>query len=137
MAHFKLALVGRPNVGKSTLFNRLVGRRLALVDDQPGVTRDLREGAGRIGPLRFTVIDTAGLEAATDDSLQGRMRKLTERAVDMADICLFMIDARVGVARPCSFPANMARGWRICCACLSRLPPNWPKPPQKKMSCPP
>ena len=97
MAHFKLALVGRPNVGKSTLFNRLVGRRLALVDDQPGVTRDLREGAGRIGPLRFTVIDTAGLEAATDDSLQGRMRKLTERAVDMADICLFMIDARVGV----------------------------------------
>ncbi|UPH70494.1 ribosome biogenesis GTPase Der [Abyssibius alkaniclasticus] len=97
MAHFKLALVGRPNVGKSTLFNRLVGRRLALVDDQPGVTRDLREGAGRIGPLRFTVIDTAGLEAATDDSLQGRMRKLTERAVDMADICLFMIDARAGV----------------------------------------
>ncbi|GGH26512.1 GTP-binding protein [Cribrihabitans marinus] len=92
-----LAIVGRPNVGKSTLFNRLVGKRLALVDDQPGVTRDLREGAARLGDLRFTVIDTAGLEEATDDSLQGRMRRLTERAVDMADICLFMIDARVGV----------------------------------------
>ncbi len=94
---FSLAIVGRPNVGKSTLFNRLVGRRLALVDDQPGVTRDLREGEARLGDLRFTVIDTAGLEEATDESLQGRMRKLTERAVDMADICLFMIDARVGV----------------------------------------
>lgn len=94
---FTLAIVGRPNVGKSTLFNRLVGKRLALVDDQPGVTRDLREGEARLGPLRFTVIDTAGLEEATDDSLQGRMRRLTERAVDMADVCLFMIDARTGV----------------------------------------
>jgi GTP-binding protein len=94
---FSLAIVGRPNVGKSTLFNRLVGRRLALVDNQPGVTRDLREGAARLGDLRFTVIDTAGLEEATDESLQGRMRKLTERAVDMADVCLFMIDARMGV----------------------------------------
>lgn len=92
-----LAIVGRPNVGKSTLFNRLVGKRLALVDDQPGVTRDLREGEGRLGDLRFTVIDTAGVENATDDSLQGRMRRLTERAVDMADVCLFMIDARVGL----------------------------------------
>jgi GTP-binding protein len=94
---FTLAIVGRPNVGKSTLFNRLVGKRLALVDDQPGVTRDLREGDARLGDLRFTVIDTAGLEEVTDDSLQGRMRRLTERAVDSADICLFMIDARVGV----------------------------------------
>ena len=94
---FKLAIVGRPNVGKSTLFNRLVGKKLALVDDQPGVTRDLREGAGRLGDLRFTVIDTAGLEEATDESLQGRMRKLTERAVDMSDVCLFMVDARAGV----------------------------------------
>lgn len=94
---FTLAIVGRPNVGKSTLFNRLVGRRLALVDDQPGVTRDLREGEGRLADLRFTVIDTAGLEEATDESLQGRMRKLTERAVDMADVCLFLIDARAGV----------------------------------------
>ncbi|MEM9550987.1 MAG: ribosome biogenesis GTPase Der [Pseudomonadota bacterium] len=94
---FTLAIVGRPNVGKSTLFNRLVGKKLALVDDQPGVTRDLREGQARLADLRFTVIDTAGLEEANDDSLQGRMRRLTERAVDMADICLFMIDARAGV----------------------------------------
>ncbi|MEP1613874.1 MAG: ribosome biogenesis GTPase Der [Roseobacter sp.] len=94
---FTLAIVGRPNVGKSTLFNRLVGKRLALVDDQPGVTRDLREGAARLADLRFTVVDTAGLEEVTDDSLQGRMRRLTERAVDMADICLFMIDARIGI----------------------------------------
>ncbi|QBY00334.1 ribosome biogenesis GTPase Der [Rhodophyticola sp. CCM32] len=94
---FTLAIVGRPNVGKSTLFNRLVGKRLALVDNQPGVTRDLREGAARLGDLRFTVIDTAGLEEATDDSLQGRMRRLTERAVDMADACLFLIDARAGI----------------------------------------
>ena len=94
---FTLALVGRPNVGKSTLFNRLVGKRLALVDDQPGVTRDLREGEARLGDLRFTVIDTAGLEEVTDDSLQGRMRRLTERAVEMADVCLFIVDARAGV----------------------------------------
>ncbi|SMX50480.1 ribosome biogenesis GTPase Der [Maliponia aquimaris] len=94
---FSLAIVGRPNVGKSTLFNRLVGRRLALVDDQPGVTRDLREGEARLGDLRFTVIDTAGLENATDDSLPARMRRLTERAVDMADICLFLVDARAGI----------------------------------------
>ncbi|WP_071794944.1 ribosome biogenesis GTPase Der [Natronohydrobacter thiooxidans] len=94
---FTLAIVGRPNVGKSTLFNRLVGKRLALVDDQPGVTRDLREGDARLGDLRFIVIDTAGLEEVTDDSLQGRMRRLTERAVDMADICLFMVDARAGI----------------------------------------
>ena len=94
---FTLAIVGRPNVGKSTLFNRLVGRKLALVDDQPGVTRDLREGDARLFDLRFTVVDTAGLEEITDDSLQGRMRRLTERAVEMADICLFVIDGRVGV----------------------------------------
>ena len=94
---FTLAIVGRPNVGKSTLFNRLVGRRLALVDDTPGVTRDLREGAAKLGDLRFTAIDTAGLENVTDDSLPGRMRRLTERAVEMVDICLFLIDARVGV----------------------------------------
>ncbi len=94
---FTLAIIGRPNVGKSTLFNRLVGRKLALVDDQPGVTRDLREGDARLFDLRFTVIDTAGLEEVTDDSLQGRMRRLTERAVDMADVNLFLIDGRVGV----------------------------------------
>lgn len=94
---FTLAIVGRPNVGKSTLFNRLVGKRLALVDNQPGVTRDLREGEGRLADLRFTVVDTAGLEDTTDDSLPGRMRRLTERAVDLADICLFLVDARTGV----------------------------------------
>ena len=94
---FTLAIVGRPNVGKSTLFNRLVGKKLALVDDQPGVTRDLREGDARLFDLRFTVIDTAGLEEVTDDSLQGRMRRLTERAVELADVCLFLIDGRMGV----------------------------------------
>jgi GTPase len=94
---FSLAIVGRPNVGKSTLFNRLVGKRLALVDDRPGVTRDLREGVARLGDLRFTVIDSAGLEDVTDDSLPGRMRRLTERAVETADVCLFVIDARAGI----------------------------------------
>ena len=72
---FSIAIVGRPNVGKSTLFNRLVGKRLALVDDTPGVTRDWREGDGRIASLRFRVIDTAGLEDAPDDTLAGRMRR--------------------------------------------------------------
>ena len=94
---FSVAIVGRPNVGKSTLFNRLVGRRLALVDDRPGVTRDLREGEARLGDLAFTAIDTAGLEDAADESLQGRMRRLTERAVAAADLCLFVVDARAGI----------------------------------------
>ncbi|WP_103173378.1 ribosome biogenesis GTPase Der [Paracoccus sp. SY] len=106
---FTLAIVGRPNVGKSTLFNRLVGKKLALVDDQPGVTRDLREGAARLGDLRFVVIDSAGLEMAEDDSLQGRMRRLTERAVDEADICLFVIDARVGVTAADEYFAEILR----------------------------
>ena len=106
---FTLAIVGRPNVGKSTLFNRLVGKRLALVDDQPGVTRDLREGAGRLADLRFIVIDSAGLEIVEDDSLQGRMRRLTERAVDEADICLFVIDARVGVTAADEYFAEILR----------------------------
>ena len=92
-----VAIVGRPNVGKSTLFNRLVGKRLALVDDTPGVTRDRREGEGRLGPLRFRVVDTAGLEDALDDTMEGRMRRQTERAIADADVCLFVIDARAGV----------------------------------------
>jgi GTP-binding protein len=94
---FTVAIVGRPNVGKSTLFNRLVGRRLALVDDMPGVTRDRREGEGRIGDLKFRVIDTAGLEEILDDSLEGRMQQQTEVAVEEADVVLIMIDARAGV----------------------------------------
>lgn len=106
---FTLAIVGRPNVGKSTLFNRLVGKKLALVDDRPGVTRDLREGAARLGDLRFVVIDSAGLEMAEDDSLQGRMRRLTERAVDEADICLFVIDARAGVTAADEYFAEILR----------------------------
>ena len=83
--------------GSRRFSNRLVGRKLALVDDTPGVTRDLREGDAKLGDLRFTVIDSAGLEDVTDDSLQGRMRRLTERAVEMADICLFVVDARAGI----------------------------------------
>jgi GTP-binding protein len=94
---FTVAIVGRPNVGKSTLFNRLVGRRAALVDDTPGVTRDRREGQGRLGSLRFRVIDTAGLEEADPKSLEGRMRLQTDAALEEADVALFMIDAREGL----------------------------------------
>src|SRR4051794_4814620 len=94
---FTVAIIGRPNVGKSTLFNRLVGKKLALVDDQPGVTRDRREGEAHIADLTFTIIDTAGLEESDGASLTGRMRTQTEAAIGQADLILFMIDARVGV----------------------------------------
>ena len=94
---FTLAIVGRPNVGKSTLFNRLVGRTLALVDDLPGVTRDRREGVGHIADLEFRLIDTAGLEEAPPDSLAGRMQAQTERSLDLADVALLIIDARAGL----------------------------------------
>ena len=93
----KVAIIGRPNVGKSTLFNRLVGRKLALVDDQPGVTRDRREGEARLGDLEFTIVDTAGLEEGDAATLAGRMRAQTEAALADCDVILFMIDARVGV----------------------------------------
>ncbi|HYI49589.1 MAG TPA: ribosome biogenesis GTPase Der [Allosphingosinicella sp.] len=92
-----VAIVGRPNVGKSTLFNRLVGRKLALVDDRPGVTRDRREGEAHLLGMDFRVIDTAGYEDEDPDSLPGRMRAQTSAAVRDADVALFMIDARVGV----------------------------------------
>jgi GTP-binding protein len=94
---FTIAIIGRPNVGKSTLFNRLVGKKLALVDDQPGVTRDRRAGEAKLGDLDFTVIDTAGLEEGDSASLSGRMRAQTEAAIDEADAIFFVIDARAGV----------------------------------------
>jgi GTPase len=94
---FTVAIVGRPNVGKSTLFNRLVGRRVALVDDRPGVTRDRREGEGELGDLNFKVVDTAGFEEAPAGSLPARMRAQTQAAIRSADVVLLMIDARSGV----------------------------------------
>ena len=92
-----VAIVGRPNVGKSTLFNRLAGKKLALVDDLPGVTRDRREGEGRLFDLDFRIVDTAGFEEADPDTLPGRMRAHTEAALGEADVVLFLIDARAGV----------------------------------------
>ena len=94
---FTIAIIGRPNVGKSTLFNRLVGQKLALVDDQPGVTRDRREGAGRLGDLEFTLIDTAGLDKGERGSLTARMQEQTEVAIASADALMFLIDARAGL----------------------------------------
>lgn len=94
---FKVAIIGRPNVGKSTLFNRLVGRKIALVDDTPGVTRDRRVHAAKLYDLKFDVIDTAGLETASAASLQGRMRAQTEIAIHEADLIFFMIDSKSGL----------------------------------------
>lgn len=94
---FTVAIVGRPNVGKSTLFNRLVGRRLALVHEAPGMTRDRREATAKLGDLSFRVIDTAGLEEAREGALETRMREQTERAIREADLALLLIDAREGI----------------------------------------
>ena len=108
----RIALVGRPNVGKSTLFNRLVGQKLALVDDTPGVTRDFREAKGRLSDLSFTVIDTAGLDQIDHESteLAIRIREQTHRAIAAADLLLFMIDARAGVSLLDRLVAEELRG---------------------------
>ncbi|MBV6632207.1 MAG: ribosome biogenesis GTPase Der [Alphaproteobacteria bacterium] len=110
---FTVALVGRPNVGKSTLFNRLVGKRIALVHDTPGLTRDWRRGHGRIGPLEFDVLDTAGLEDEPDEALEGRMRQKTEEALGEADVVLFLVDARAGITPLDSFFANKLRRQKL------------------------
>jgi GTPase len=94
---FTIAIIGRPNVGKSTLFNRLVGQKLALVDDLPGVTRDRREGEGKLYDLAFTIIDTAGLDEGAKGSLTARMQEQTEAAIAQADALMFVIDARMGL----------------------------------------
>ncbi len=106
---FTIAIIGRPNVGKSTLFNRLIGQKLALVDDQPGVTRDRREGAARLGDLRFTAIDTAGLDEGASDSLAARMQAQTESAVAAADALMFVVDARAGLTPADHAFADLAR----------------------------
>lgn len=93
----QVIIIGRPNVGKSTLFNRLVGKKLALVDDQPGVTRDRRMGDAELAGLRFTVVDTAGWEDEDELTLPGRMRKQTEASLEGADAAMFVVDARAGL----------------------------------------
>ena len=92
-----VSIIGRPNVGKSTLFNRLVGKKIALVDDLPGVTRDRRQGLASIGDLEFKLFDTAGLENVDDGGLESRMRQQTEAAVLESDVVLILIDARAGI----------------------------------------
>jgi GTPase len=106
---FTIAIVGRPNVGKSTLFNRLVGARRALVDDEPGVTRDRREGEGRLGDLSFKVIDTAGLEEAERESLSARMQAQTKAAMAQADAVLFLVDSRAGAMAADRIFADLVR----------------------------
>jgi GTP-binding protein len=106
---FTIAIIGRPNVGKSTLFNRLVGQKLALVDDEPGVTRDRREGEARLGDLEFTIIDTAGLDEGAKGSLTARMQEQTETAIKLADALMFVVDARAGLTPTDRAFADVAR----------------------------
>jgi GTPase len=106
---FTVAIIGRPNVGKSTLFNRLVGQKLALVDDEPGVTRDRREGEARLGDLQFTIIDTAGLDEGVRGSLTARMQEQTETAIKLADALMFVVDARAGLTPTDRAFADFAR----------------------------
>ena len=106
---FTIAIIGRPNVGKSTLFNRLVGQKLALVDDEPGVTRDRREGEARLGDLEFTIIDTAGLDEGAKGSLTARMQEQTEAAIKLADALMFVVDARAGLTPTDRAFADFAR----------------------------
>lgn len=146
-----VAIVGRPNVGKSTLFNRLVGKKLALVDDRPGVTRDRREGDATLIGMDFRVVDTAGYEDHDAQTLPGRMRLQTEAAIGQADVALFLVDARAGVVpldeeiarwlrssstpscspptRRRGRPANRAcsRHWRWASAIRCNCPPNMAK----------
>lgn len=105
----KIAIVGRPNVGKSTLFNRLTGKRLALVHEKPGLTRDRREADAVIGSAKVQLVDTAGLEEVGEGTIEARMRGQTEAALDDADILLFVIDARAGVLPADEVFADMAR----------------------------
>jgi GTPase len=95
---FLAALVGRPNVGKSTLFNRLAGQKLALVDDTPGVTRDRRVHDAKLFDMAFRIMDTAGLEDSAPETLSGRMRAQTEAGIREADIIFFMVDVRSGIS---------------------------------------
>src|SRR5882724_13329649 len=106
---FTIAIIGRPNVGKSTLFNRLVGQKLALVDDEPGVTRDRREGQAQLYDLDFTIIDTAGLDEGAKGSLTARMQEQTEVAIELADALMFVVDARAGVTPTDRAFADFAR----------------------------
>ena len=109
----RIAIVGRPNVGKSTLFNRLAGKKLAIVDDIPGVTRDRKEGRGSLGDLHFNLIDTAGFEDTQDESLKARMRLQTNRAVEQADVALFLVDSRTGITPLDEHFANWMREQEI------------------------